>query len=251
MKYNTITKAVAATVPGGIYEGIDYHGEPPADVAARAGWVDVTPEIQVLIDADKAAQDAANAAAQAEYLAGVDVLPRPVRGAFESLAPDGHVYGLEIDPDGGEVIPVQRESTRLTQAEYDAAKAARLAERAALRAARAASQESGEEANTWAGKVAEYRTNRDAVTTQLNQYADHLAQLETILTTGPDRAALTTAIAALTGVNKTAAQKSLNYEDAKDAKVKQLLNDLKAAAVNLKQAVQDLKQATNAALTGK
>ena len=64
MKYNTITKAVAATVPGGIYEGIDYHGEPPADVAARAGWVDVTPEIHLLIDAAQAEQDAANAAAE-------------------------------------------------------------------------------------------------------------------------------------------------------------------------------------------
>jgi hypothetical protein len=66
MKYNTITKAVADKVPGGLYETIDYHGEPPADVAARAGWVDVTPEIQVLIDAAKAAQDTTNAAAQAE-----------------------------------------------------------------------------------------------------------------------------------------------------------------------------------------
>jgi hypothetical protein len=66
MKYNTITKAVAETVPGGIYEGIDYHGTPPADVAARAGWVDVTPEIQAQLDADKAVKDAADAKATAE-----------------------------------------------------------------------------------------------------------------------------------------------------------------------------------------
>jgi hypothetical protein len=66
MKYNTITKQVAATVPGGIYETIDYHGEPPADVAARAGWVDVTPEIQLLIDAEQAEQDAAQAKADEE-----------------------------------------------------------------------------------------------------------------------------------------------------------------------------------------
>ena len=58
MKYNTITKAVAETVPGGLYEGIDYHGTPPADVAARAGWVDVTPEIQAQLDADAAAAQA-------------------------------------------------------------------------------------------------------------------------------------------------------------------------------------------------
>ena len=68
MKYNTITKQVSETVPGGLYEGIDYHGTPPEDVAARAGWVDVTPEIQAQIDA-AAAQAAidAEAAAQAEH----------------------------------------------------------------------------------------------------------------------------------------------------------------------------------------
>ena len=68
MKYNTITKQVAKRVPGGIYEGIDYHGTPPADVGARAGWVDVTPEIQAQLDAAaaQAAIDAA-AAAQAEH----------------------------------------------------------------------------------------------------------------------------------------------------------------------------------------
>ena len=76
MKYNTITKQIAETVPGGIYEGIDYHGEPPADVAARAGWVDVTPAIQEQIDADQAAAqalaDAAMEKAEAEWLAAED-----------------------------------------------------------------------------------------------------------------------------------------------------------------------------------
>ena len=69
MKYNTITKQAAAKVPAGVYEGIDYHGEPPADVAARAGWVDVTPEIQAVIDqqaADAAAAQAKAAADQAK-----------------------------------------------------------------------------------------------------------------------------------------------------------------------------------------
>ena len=60
MMFNTITNQTAETVPGGIYEGIDYHGAPPADVAERAGWVDVTPEIQEIVDAALAA-----AAAQA------------------------------------------------------------------------------------------------------------------------------------------------------------------------------------------
>jgi hypothetical protein len=202
MKYNTITKQVAATVPGGIYETIDYHGEPPADVAARAGWVDVTPAIQLLIDAAQAEQDAANAAAQAEYLAGVDVLPRPVRGAFESLAPDGHVYGLEIDADGEAVFPVQRESTRLTQAEYDAAKAARLAERA---------------------------THRDRITaikTDLDQVEAALDQIDAT-TTGP----MGLAITATTGATKTALQE-----------VRKVIADMKTATKNLKQASEKLRR---------
>jgi hypothetical protein len=62
MKYNTITKQVAETAPGGVYEGVDYHGSPPDDVSERAGWVDVTPEIQAQIDADKMAIDAESAA---------------------------------------------------------------------------------------------------------------------------------------------------------------------------------------------
>ena len=69
MKYNTITRQAAAKVPAGIYEGIDYHGSPPADVAARAGWGDVTPEIQAVIDQQaaqvKAEQDAKDAETKA------------------------------------------------------------------------------------------------------------------------------------------------------------------------------------------
>jgi hypothetical protein len=63
MKYNTITKRAVEKVPAGIYEGIDYHGEPPVDVAARAGWVDLTPEIQAQLDA-QATLDAEKAAAE-------------------------------------------------------------------------------------------------------------------------------------------------------------------------------------------
>ena len=202
MKYNTITKQVAETVPGGIYEQIDYHGEPPADVAARAGWVDVTPEIQLLIDAAQAEQDAANAAAQAEYLAGVDVLPRPVQGKFETSAADGHVYGLEIDPDGGEVIPVQRESTRLTQAEYDAAKATRLAERATHR-----------------DRIAAIKTDLDQVETALDQID--------ATTTGP----MGLAITATSGATKTALQE-----------VRKVIADMKTATKNLKQAAEKLRR---------
>ena len=131
MKYNTITKAVAATVPGGVYEGIDYHGTPPAAVAARAGWVDVTPEIQAQIDADKAAADAAAESEQAAFLATPELRDRSLqfKGAarIETDADDGHVYGLEVDEASGTVFVVQRESDRLTHAEYMAARAARKA----------------------------------------------------------------------------------------------------------------------------
>lgn len=64
MKYNTITGQVSETVPAGTYEGIDYHGAPPDDVAARAGWVEVTPEIQAIIDAAEAERKAEAAAAR-------------------------------------------------------------------------------------------------------------------------------------------------------------------------------------------
>ena len=202
MKYNTITKQVSETVPGGIYEQIDYHGEPPADVAARAGWVDVTPEIQLLIDAAQAEQDAASAAAQAEYLAGVDVLPRPVQGKFETAATDGHVYGIEIDPTGDEIIPVQRESTRLTQAEYDAAKAVKLAARAT------------------------HRANMAAIKTDVDLVEAALDQIDAT-TTGP----LGLAITATTGATKTALQE-----------VRKVIADMKTATKNLKQASEKLRR---------
>jgi len=71
MKYNTITKQTVETVPGGVYGGVDYHGSPPDDVAERAGWVDVTPEIQAVIDADKAQADAEAAAAEQARINGL------------------------------------------------------------------------------------------------------------------------------------------------------------------------------------
>jgi hypothetical protein len=62
------------------------------------------PAAVIDIAAEEAQQAADAAAAQAEYLAGVDVLPRPLQGKFETSAADGHVYGIEIDPDGSEHI---------------------------------------------------------------------------------------------------------------------------------------------------
>lgn len=71
MKYNTVTKQVSERVHGGVYEGMDYHGEPPADVAARAGWVDVTPAIQAQIDAYAAKAAKASADAEAARLKAI------------------------------------------------------------------------------------------------------------------------------------------------------------------------------------
>jgi len=148
------------------------------------------------IDAEKAA------AAQAAYLAGVDVLPRPLQGRFETPAADGHVYGMEVDPSGDEIIPVQRESTRLTQAEYDAAKAAKLAARAAHRDA-----------------IRAIKADLDQVETALDQVD--------VTTTGP----LGVAIAATTGNTKTALTET-----------RKVLVDLKAAAKNLRQAVEKVRR---------
>jgi hypothetical protein len=64
MKFNTITRQVSETVPGGVYEGIDFHGSPPDEIAERAGWVDMTPEIQAQIDADNVKRESEKQAAK-------------------------------------------------------------------------------------------------------------------------------------------------------------------------------------------
>jgi hypothetical protein len=104
MKYNTITKAVAATVPGGIYEGIDYHGEPPADVAARAGWVDVTPEIQAQIDRERTEAEAAQAAARL--------------ASFAPLIPHAALFRATLRKHFGANAETNREVTASTVADY-------------------------------------------------------------------------------------------------------------------------------------
>jgi len=151
MKYNTITKQAAAKVPAGIYEGIDYHGEPPADVAARAGWVDVTPEIQALLDQQAADAATAQAAAEAteaiaprdvelgkatlrtypdgsvELLSGPLILPGTSNGAFE----------VWVDSETGLVLAaLDHASPRKSKAEKDAAKAEKRAKIAAVKAAK-------------------------------------------------------------------------------------------------------------------
>jgi hypothetical protein len=55
------------------------------------------------------------------------VMTRPIQARIETPATDGHVYGLEVDPTSGAVVPIQRESTRKTQAQYEADRAAAFA----------------------------------------------------------------------------------------------------------------------------
>jgi hypothetical protein len=59
---------------------------------------------------------------------GPIVYDRPIQAAIETPAVDGHVYGLEVNPATGAIVPVQRESDRKTQEQYEAERAARFAD---------------------------------------------------------------------------------------------------------------------------
>ena len=177
-----------------------YDGDRIVEINGRADWAAEAMAVDAaLVEAER---QAAEEVAQAEYLAGVDVLPRPVQGKFETPAADGHVYGIEIDPTGDEIVPVQRESTRLTQAEYEAARAEKLTARAA------------------------HRTNLAAIKTDLDQVEAALDQIDAT-TTGP----MGVAIAATSGATKTAL-----------TEVRKVIADMKTATKNLKQASEKLRR---------
>ena len=78
MKRNTITGEVSERVPDGIYEGIQWHGGVPADVAARAGWVDMTAADVEAMDAAAAIDAAAQEAADAERRSSPIVYDQPL-----------------------------------------------------------------------------------------------------------------------------------------------------------------------------
>jgi hypothetical protein len=191
------------------------------------------PDAIIDIAAEQAQQAADAAAAQAEYLAGVDILPRPLQGAFETRATDGHVYGVEVDPDGDGFIPVQRESTRLTQAEYEAARAAKLEGR-----------------QTHRDRIAAIKTDLDQVETALDQID--------VAATGPMGAALTalnavdlsaggtlgTAIAATTGATKTALQQVRLALVAVRDNAQTAVTESRKAHADTKTAAKNLRQAT-------
>jgi len=104
MKWNTITRTAAETVPAGVYEGVDYHGEPPADVAARAGWVDVTPEIQAQIDRERTEAEAAQAAARL--------------ASFAPLIPHAALFRATLRKHFGANAETTREVTASTVADF-------------------------------------------------------------------------------------------------------------------------------------
>jgi hypothetical protein len=146
--------------------------------------------------------EAEREAAEAARLETPLVFDQPIQARIEIPATDGHVYGVEVDPDGGEVVPVQRQSVRLSKAEYDAARAARMADKAQHR-----------------DRIAAIKADLDQVEAALDQ-AD-------VTTTGP----LGVAVAATTGVNKTAL-----------TEVRKVLVDIKAAAKNLRQASEKIRR---------
>jgi hypothetical protein len=186
-----------------------------------------------------AAQAAADAAAQAAYLEGVDVLPRPIRGIVETDGGDGHVYAVTVDGAGGEVIPIQRESTRLTNAELEAAMAAARTERQ------------------------QHRTRLDGIKTDLDQTETALDQIDAtmagplgVLLTALDGLNLTPSgdlgmsIAALpAGQTKTALQEVRKaMVTVRDGAVtignesRKIHDDTKTAAKNLRQAAEKVRR---------
>jgi hypothetical protein len=118
---NIITQAQrTATVPGGIYGGIDYHGSPPWELAMAAGWrkldelVDVTPPDGFYIDGWEYTQDEERTEYALEW-PKFAVIPVPVPERFAAGidapllvldAPDGS-RGVGYAPaDDGTLLPI-------------------------------------------------------------------------------------------------------------------------------------------------
>jgi hypothetical protein len=146
--------------------------------------------------------EAERAAAEQARLETPLVFDQPIQARIEIPATDGHVYGVEVDPDGGEVVTVQRQSVRLSKAEYEAARAARMTDRA------------------------QKRQRIAAIATDLDQVQAALDQIN-VTASGP----LGVAIAATTGVNKTAL-----------TAVRTTLVDIKTALANLRQAAEKMRR---------
>jgi hypothetical protein len=142
------------------------------------------------------------AAAHVAYMEGFDEFPRSIRVPSLEMQDGAHVYSLVVDGEAMEPVIVQRESTRLTNAELAAAVAA---EKDARRT---------------------HRQRIAAIQTDLDQVEAALDQID-VTTTGT----LGVAIAATAGANKTALQE-----------VRKTLVDFKVACKNLRQAAEKLRR---------
>lgn len=145
---------------------------------------------------------AAEAAAEVIRKATPIIYDQPIQARIEiPVAPD-HAYRLEVDTVSGEVIPVEIESVRLTEAEYATAHASKVLERVT------------------------HRNNITAIKTDLDQVATALDAIDVT-----NSGVLGVAIAATTGVTKTAL-----------GEVRTMLVDFKVAVKNLRQACEKVRK---------
>jgi hypothetical protein len=151
----------------------------------------------------KAADAAALAAiAESNRLATPIKYDQPIQARIEIPAAPDHYYRLSVDQEAGEVVPVEIESDRLTEAQWAATNAVKLAARAT------------------------HRANLHAIKTDLDQVETALDQID-VSATG----SYATNVAACTGATKTALQDT-----------RKVLVDLKVAAKNLRQAAEKIRK---------
>jgi hypothetical protein len=188
---NIITQAARqATVPGGIYGGIDYHGSPPWELGMAAGWrklderVDVTPPEGYRVAGWEYAQDTERADYAIET-AIIEAIPVPVPERFAAGidtpllvldAPDG-IKGFGYTPaEDGTLLPIQyahespydmeglRIKIEIARADHQADKATKAATAANI-----------------AGKAAGAGNSLPAVRTELERLARLVAQMIGVL----------------------------------------------------------------------
>ena len=186
-------EAVRTTAePGMVITGTAWPSVPTANVFRETITAQIT----------QAEYDAQQAAQEAERLSTPIIYDQPLQARIEIPASDGHVYGAEVDPDTGDVIGVQRQSKRLTEAEYTEARDARMAERQ------------------------QHRDRIAAISTDLDQVSAAIDALDLNNSGG-----MGVAIAATTGTTKTALKA-----------VQSSLQDIKTALKNLQQATAKVRR---------
>lgn len=148
MKYAHINGAITNDLPGVIQSVAGTTINPTFDQCAKEGWRKVS-EIEqppdgwrvisfAVVDIDgqscrlKIDKQENISEAEAIRISTPIKYDRPIQARIEVPAVDDHIYGIEIDPETGAVIPVQRESVRLSDSEYKAARDDKLAKRRQL-----------------------------------------------------------------------------------------------------------------------